>query len=338
MPGRPTVGASRRPIDGSVIHSRKCKGILFCGSPRVVTTCKPACAGIVVDFLIRQGVPVVAGDPVPRAAGHLRTPLPQPLGCCIRTVQVMHEQAAVHLADGFYRATGRPILAFTSIGPGATNTVIGMATAYVDSTAVALLTGSPHTYMRARASSRNSSDATSPTTRGSSSRSSRSGGSHRASTSCRSSCTAPGTRWSRAGPVRSSSTCRWTSWPTRPRSPSPTLPSARRAGGSGRPPTTSSGRRRSFARPNARSSWRVRWRRDHGRGLGRSDGPRRTARRPGGHHLERQGRHRRDPRAGRADHRRYLGHLGQRPRLRGRRHPLGGQRFTGLVGVPVSAA
>ena len=66
----------------------------------------------------------------------------------IRTVQVMHEQSAVHLADGYYRATGQPILAFTSIGPGATNTVVGMATAYVDSTAVALLTGSPHTYMR----------------------------------------------------------------------------------------------------------------------------------------------------------------------------------------------
>jgi acetolactate synthase-1/2/3 large subunit len=40
------------------------------------------------------------------------------------------------------------MLAFTSIGPGATNAVIGIATAYVDSTAVALFTGSPHTYMR----------------------------------------------------------------------------------------------------------------------------------------------------------------------------------------------
>ena len=60
----------------------------------------------------------------------------------------MHEQSAVHLADGCYRATGRPMLAFTSIGPGAMNTVIGMGTAYVDSTAVALATGSPHTYMR----------------------------------------------------------------------------------------------------------------------------------------------------------------------------------------------
>jgi acetolactate synthase-1/2/3 large subunit len=103
-------------------------------------------AQIVVEFLVSQGVPFAAGIP-----GH---------GCWaitdalldrqdrIRTIQVMHEQSAVHLADGYYRATGRPMLAFTSIGPGAMNTVVGMATAYVDSTAVALLTGSPHTYMR----------------------------------------------------------------------------------------------------------------------------------------------------------------------------------------------
>jgi acetolactate synthase-1/2/3 large subunit len=100
----------------------------------------------VVEYLVRQGVPVVAGIP-----GHGSWSLTDALldrQDEIRTVQVMHEQAAVHLADGFYRATGRPILAFTSIGPGATNTVVGMATAYVDSTAVALLTGSPHTYMR----------------------------------------------------------------------------------------------------------------------------------------------------------------------------------------------
>ena len=103
-------------------------------------------AQILVEHLINEGVPLAAGIP-----GH---------GCwaitdalldrrdAIRTVQVMHEQSAVHLADGYYRATGTPILAFTSIGPGAMNTVIGMGTAYVDSTAVALATGSPHTYMR----------------------------------------------------------------------------------------------------------------------------------------------------------------------------------------------
>ena len=103
-------------------------------------------AQVITEFLVRQGVRHVVGIP-----GH---------GCWtvtdalldradrIRSVQVMHEQAAVHLADGYYRATGRPILAFTSIGPGAANAVVGMATAFVDSTAVALLTGSPHTDMR----------------------------------------------------------------------------------------------------------------------------------------------------------------------------------------------
>ena len=103
-------------------------------------------AQIVVEHLARTGVRYAAGIP-----GHGCWTLTDALLDCadaIRTIQVMHEQSAVHLADGYYRASGEPMLAFTSIGPGATNTVVGMATAYVDSTAVALFTGSPHTYMR----------------------------------------------------------------------------------------------------------------------------------------------------------------------------------------------
>ena len=103
-------------------------------------------AQIVVDYLVRQAVPYAVGIP-----GHGCWNLTDALldrADEIRTLQVMHEQSAVHLADGYYRATGRPLLAFTSIGPGATNTVVGMGTAYVDSTAVALMTGSAHTYMR----------------------------------------------------------------------------------------------------------------------------------------------------------------------------------------------
>jgi acetolactate synthase-1/2/3 large subunit len=103
-------------------------------------------AEIIVEYLVKRGVRLAAGIP-----GHGSWTLTDALvdrSDAIRTVQVMHEQSAVHLADGFYRASGEPMLAFTSIGPGATNTVIGMATAYVDSTAVALFTGSPHTYMR----------------------------------------------------------------------------------------------------------------------------------------------------------------------------------------------
>lgn len=102
-------------------------------------------AQIIAEYLVRRGVTHAAGIPGHGVWTLTDALLDRPE---IRTVQVMHEQSAVHLADGFYRASGRPMLAFTSIGPGATNTVIGMATAYVDSTAVALFTGSTHTYMR----------------------------------------------------------------------------------------------------------------------------------------------------------------------------------------------
>ncbi len=103
-------------------------------------------AQILVEYLVRQGVPFAAGIP-----GHGSWTVVDALldrRDEIRTIQVMHEQSAVHLADGYYRVSGRPMMAFTSIGPGQTNTVIGMATAMSDSTAVLLVTGSAHTYMR----------------------------------------------------------------------------------------------------------------------------------------------------------------------------------------------
>ncbi|MBF6605272.1 MAG: thiamine pyrophosphate-binding protein [Chloroflexi bacterium] len=103
-------------------------------------------AQILVEYLVRQGVTHAAGIP-----GHGCWAIVDALidrSDAIRTVQVMHEQSAVHLADGWYRVSGRPMLAFSSIGPGAMNTVVGMGTAYVDSTAVLLAVGSAHTYMR----------------------------------------------------------------------------------------------------------------------------------------------------------------------------------------------
>ena len=106
----------------------------------------PSGGQIIAEFLVQAGVPYVAGIP-----GHgIWTVLDafQDYRERLKVIQVIHEQSAVHLADGYYRASGRPMAAFTSIGPGATNTVIGVATAYVDSQALLLLTGSPHTYMR----------------------------------------------------------------------------------------------------------------------------------------------------------------------------------------------
>jgi acetolactate synthase-1/2/3 large subunit len=117
-------------------------------TPSETSTRRLSGAQIVVEYLVRQGVPYVVGIP-----GHGSWSLTDALldRSDIHAIQVIHEQSAVHLADGYYRAAGRPLMAFTSIGPGATNTVIGMATAYVDSTAVMLMTGSAHTYMRGHA-------------------------------------------------------------------------------------------------------------------------------------------------------------------------------------------
>ncbi len=69
-------------------------------------------------------------------------------GSDVRVIQTMHEQAAVHIADAHYRATGQPIAACTSIGPGAANTVMGLANAHCDSTALLLITGAAATHMR----------------------------------------------------------------------------------------------------------------------------------------------------------------------------------------------
>jgi acetolactate synthase-1/2/3 large subunit len=104
---------------------------------------------IVGEYLARQGVPYAVGIPGHGIWGMLDALVD--MRDRIRTLHVMHEQSAVHLADGYYRASGRPLMAFTSIGPGAANTIMGVATAYVDSTAVLLITGSTHTYMRGHA-------------------------------------------------------------------------------------------------------------------------------------------------------------------------------------------
>jgi acetolactate synthase I/II/III large subunit len=58
-----------------------------------------------------------------------------------RFVLVRHEQAAVHAADGYARSTGKPGVCLVTSGPGGTNTVTGLATAYMDSIPVVVFTG-----------------------------------------------------------------------------------------------------------------------------------------------------------------------------------------------------
>ena len=65
----------------------------------------------------------------------------------IRHILVRHEQGAVHAADGYARASGRVGVCLVTSGPGATNTVTGIASAYMDSVPIVVLTGQVHTQL-----------------------------------------------------------------------------------------------------------------------------------------------------------------------------------------------
>ena len=64
----------------------------------------------------------------------------------IRPIRMSHEQSAAHAADGYSRVLGRPGVCMGTSGPGATNLVTGIATAYMDSSPVIAVTGQVNYY------------------------------------------------------------------------------------------------------------------------------------------------------------------------------------------------
>jgi len=67
--------------------------------------------------------------------------------CKVPHVLVRHEQAATHAADGYARATGKPGVVLVTSGPGATNAVTGIATAYMDSIPMVVLSGQVQSHL-----------------------------------------------------------------------------------------------------------------------------------------------------------------------------------------------
>lgn len=65
----------------------------------------------------------------------------------IEHILVRHEQAATHAADGYARATGKPGVVLVTSGPGATNAITGIATAYMDSIPMVIISGQVPTHM-----------------------------------------------------------------------------------------------------------------------------------------------------------------------------------------------
>ncbi|MHB1516289.1 MAG: biosynthetic-type acetolactate synthase large subunit [Acidiferrobacteraceae bacterium] len=65
----------------------------------------------------------------------------------VKHILVRHEQGAAHAADGYARSTGRPGVVLVTSGPGATNALTGIATAYMDSIPLVVFTGQVMTYL-----------------------------------------------------------------------------------------------------------------------------------------------------------------------------------------------
>lgn len=94
-------------------------------------------AEMVIRALELEGVDTIFGIP-----GGSSITLYDALGkSSIRHILTRHEQAAAHAADGYARACGRVGVCFATSGPGATNLVTGLTTAYMDSSPVVAITG-----------------------------------------------------------------------------------------------------------------------------------------------------------------------------------------------------
>ncbi|MGD0953276.1 MAG: acetolactate synthase large subunit [Methanotrichaceae archaeon] len=100
-------------------------------------------AQAVLECLKREGVDVVFGLP-----GGVLLPLYDAIyNSEIRHILVRHEQGAAHMADGYARATGKVGVCIATSGPGATNLVTGIATAYMDSVPMVAITGQVNTFL-----------------------------------------------------------------------------------------------------------------------------------------------------------------------------------------------
>lgn len=96
-------------------------------------------AEILLECLRQEGVDTVFGFPG-GAVLHIYDTLMN-YAEEFRHILVRHEQGAIHAADGYARATGKVGVCLVTSGPGATNTVTGIATAFMDSVPVVIFTG-----------------------------------------------------------------------------------------------------------------------------------------------------------------------------------------------------
>lgn len=100
-------------------------------------------AKALIKCLEKEGVDILFGYP----GGQIIPFYNELYDSNMRHILVRHEQAAAHAADGYARATGKTGVCVSTSGPGATNLVTGIATAYMDSVPIVALTGQVPTSM-----------------------------------------------------------------------------------------------------------------------------------------------------------------------------------------------
>ena len=105
-------------------------------------------AEILIETLIEQGVDTIFGYPG-GAVLNIYDALYEK-GGQITHILTAHEQGAAHAADGYARASGKTGVVMATSGPGATNLVTGIATAYMDSVPMVAITGNVATELIGR--------------------------------------------------------------------------------------------------------------------------------------------------------------------------------------------
>ncbi len=100
-------------------------------------------AQILIDALLEEGVEHLFGLP----GGAVITLYDELYDAPLKTILARHEQGAGHMADGYARATGKVGVCVATSGPGATNLITAIATAYMDSVPLVAITGQVKTHL-----------------------------------------------------------------------------------------------------------------------------------------------------------------------------------------------
>lgn len=99
-------------------------------------------ADALIDVLIQEGVEYIFGLP----GGNAIPVFDALVGKNLKLILTRHEQGAIHMADGYARATGKVGVSLVTSGPGATNAITGLFTAYLDSVPIVVITGQTPTW------------------------------------------------------------------------------------------------------------------------------------------------------------------------------------------------